>query len=124
MFFRTSTILSVALALACASSVSAHGVITNIKGANGKSGVGFGVTDLSGKKVRLFNQASRYVKGDTSLCGSQKLDGKSQTPLNEKSEMSKAIKAGLPSAAADGTVSMTLFQVRLSIPCSVYSDTH
>lgn len=111
MFFRASTLLSLALALTCASSVSAHGVVTNIKGANGKNGVGFGVTDVAGKKTRLFNQASRFVKGDTSLCGSQKLNGKTQSPINEKSEMSKAISAGLPSAAADGTVTMTMFQV-------------
>jgi len=109
MFFRTSTLL--VLALSAASAVSAHGVVTNIKGANGKTGVGFGVTDVKGTKLRLFNQASRYVKGDTSACGSQKLNGKTQTPINEASALSKAVKAGLPTAAADGTISMTLFQV-------------
>lgn len=111
MFFRTSTFLSLALALTCASSVSAHGVVTAIQGANGKTGVGFGVTDTTGKTTRLFNQASRFVKGDTSLCGSQKLDGKSQTPINEKAEVSKAIAKGLPSVDSTGTLSMTLFQV-------------
>lgn len=110
MFFRTSTLLSLALAICIASSASAHGVVTNIAGANGKKGVGFGVSDLSGKKVRLFNQASRYVKGDNSLCGSQKLDGKKQTPINEKSELSKAVRAGLPTADAQGNIKMTLLQ--------------
>jgi hypothetical protein len=111
MFFNASTFLSVLLAFTAASSVSAHGVVTQIKGANGKNGVGFGVTDVSGKKLRLFNQASRYIRGDNSACGSQKLDGKSQTPINEKSELSKAVQAGLPTASSDGTISMTLFQV-------------
>lgn len=109
MFFRTSTLL--VLALGALSTVSAHGVVTNIQGANGKTGVGFGVTDVTGKNLRLFNQASRYIKGDTSACGSQKLNGVSQTELNEPSELSKAIAAGLPTASSNGTISMTLFQV-------------
>lgn len=104
----TTTLFSVAL---LATSVSAHGVVTAIKGANGKTGVGFGVTDPTGKKLRLFNQASRHLKGDTSVCGSQKLNGKTQTPINFDAEMKKAIDAGLPSVAADGMLSMTLFQV-------------
>jgi hypothetical protein len=111
MFFNASTLLSVFLAFTAASSVSAHGVVTQIKGANGKNGVGFGVTDVQGKKLRLFNQASRYVSGDNSACGSQKLDGKSQTPINEQAELSKAVSAGLPTTSSDGTISMTLFQV-------------
>jgi len=111
MFFNASTVLSILLAFTAAYSVSAHGVVTQIKGANGKNGVGFGVTDVSGKKLRLFNQASRYVKGDNSACGSQKLNGKTQTPVNEKLELSKAVNAGLPTASSDGTISMTLFQV-------------
>lgn len=119
MFFRPSSLLSLALALTCASSVSAHGVVTAIQGANGKTGVGFGVTDTTGKKLRLFNQASRFVTGDTSLCGSQKLNGKSQTPINEKAEVSKAIANGLPSADSTGTLSMTLFQVNAGTLCIV-----
>jgi len=111
MFFNASTLLSIFLASTAAYSVSAHGVVTHIQGANGKNGVGFGVTDVTGKKLRLFNQASRYVKGDNSACGSQKLNGKSQTPINENLELSKAIQAGLPTASSDGTISMTLFQV-------------
>ncbi|KAF7970583.1 hypothetical protein HWV62_23583 [Athelia sp. TMB] len=109
MFFRVSTVL--VLALSTLSTISAHGVVTKVQGANGKTGVGFGVTDVTGKKLRLFNQASRYIKGDTSACGSQKLNGVSQTEVNEASELSKAIKAGLPTASSNGTISMTLFQV-------------
>jgi len=107
MFFKAS-LLS---ALLVASAVSAHGTITAVKGANGVTGVGFGVTDVTGKKLRLFNQASRYIKGDTSACGSQKLDGKKQTPINQAAEFSKAIAKGVPTVAADGSISMTLFQV-------------
>jgi hypothetical protein len=73
--------------------------------------IGFGVTDVKGTKLRLFNQASRYLKNDTSACGSQKLDGKKQTPVNQDVELQKAIANGLPTAAADGTIAMTLFQV-------------
>jgi len=111
MFFNASTSLSVLLAFSAAYSVSAHGVVTNIKGANGKNGVGFGVTDVTGKKVSLFDQASRFLKGNNAECGSQKLNGKAETAVNEQSELSKAINAGLPTAASDGTISMTLFQV-------------
>lgn len=109
MFFSASKFL--VLALSTLSAVSAHGVVTQIKGANGKNGVGFGVTDVTGKNLRLFNQASRYVKGDNSACGSQKLNGKTQTELNEAAALSKAVNAGLPTASSDGTISMTLFQV-------------
>lgn len=48
---------AVALATLCLSTaVEAHSVVTEVKGANGVKGVGMGVTDLSGKKLRLFNQ--------------------------------------------------------------------
>jgi len=109
--FSTSTLVSVAFFISIPLSVSGHGVVTEVKGANGKNGVGFGVTDVKGTKLRLFNQASRYIKGDTSACGSQKLDGKKQTPVNQAEELQKAISNGVPTAAADGTISMTLFQV-------------
>jgi len=107
MFFKASFLP----ALLVASTVSAHGTVIAIKGANGVTGVGFGVTDVTGKELRLFNQASRYIKGDTSVCGSQKLDGKKQTPINQAAEFSKAIAKGVPTVADDGSISMTLFQV-------------
>ena len=72
---------------------------------------GFGVTDIKGSKLPLFNQASRYLKNDTSACGSQKLNGKKQTFINFQQQVAKNIQAGLPTAAQDGTIGMTLFQV-------------
>jgi len=122
MFFNASLLA----ALFLASSVSAHGVVTEIKGANGVKGVGFGVTDVAGKNLRLFNQASRYIKGDNSACGSQKLDGKKQTPVNEAAEFKKAIAKGVPTVGADGSISMTLFQVNADgagpYKCEVSAD--
>jgi len=119
-----ATVLALTLV---ASNVAAHGVITEIDGANGVKGVGFGVTDLSGKKIRLFNQASRYIKGDNSLCGSQKLDGKKQTPINFQAALKKATDPkNLATADANGVISMTLFQVNADgagpYSCKVSAD--
>lgn len=121
-FFATVLALSLV-----ASNVAAHGIITEIQGANGVKGVGFGVTDLSGKKIRLFNQASRFIKGDTSLCGSQKLDGKKQTPINFQAALKTATNAkNLATADANGVISMTLFQVNADgagpYSCKVSAD--
>lgn len=121
-FFATVFALSLV-----ASNVAAHGVITEIAGANGVKGVGFGVTDLSGKKIRLFNQASRYVKGDNSVCGSQKLDGKKQTPIDFQAALKTATNPkNLATADANGVISMTLFQVNADgagpYSCKVSAD--
>jgi hypothetical protein len=122
-FTSVSTLFTFSL---LASNVAAHGLLTTIKGANGVNGIGLAITDTTGKKTRLFNQAPRYIKGDTSACGSQKLDGKQQTPINFQKALTTAINAGLPSAAADGTVKMTLFQVNADgagpYSCEVSAD--
>src|SRR5258708_23451569 len=58
-FRLTNMYLTTASALATLSlsiAVEAHSVVTEVKGANGVNGVGMGVTDVSGKKLRLFNQ--------------------------------------------------------------------
>ena len=53
---------AVALATLCLSTaVEAHSVITEVKGANGVNGVGMGVTDVKGKKPRLFNQVQTFI---------------------------------------------------------------
>ena len=52
MLFNASLLAAVFLV----SSANAHGVVTAIKGANGVTGVGFGVSDVGGKSLRLFNQ--------------------------------------------------------------------
>jgi len=121
-FFTTVLALSLV-----ASNVAAHGVVTAIKGANGVTGVGFGVTDLTGKKIRLFNQASRYVKGDNSICGSQKLDGKKQTAIDFQAALKTATNPkNLATADANGVISMTLFQVNADgagpYTCKVSAD--
>lgn len=107
---RVTTAIALAT-LFLSTAVEAHSVVTEVKGANGVKGAGMGVTDVTGKKLRLFNQASRYVKGDNSLCGSQKLDGKKQTPINKDAEIKKAVAKGLPTPDKDGILKMTMFQV-------------
>jgi len=103
---------AVALATLCLSTaVEAHSVVTEVKGANGVKGVGMGVTDVTGKKLRLFNQASRYANGDKSLCGSQKLNGKKQTKIKKDAEVKKLVAKGLPTPDKDGVLKMTMFQV-------------
>jgi len=107
---RFTTAIALAT-LFLSTAVEAHSVVTEVKGANGVKGTGMGVTDVTGKKLRLFNQASRYVKGDKSLCGSQKLNGKKQTPINKDAEIKKAVAKGLPTPDKDGVLKMTMFQV-------------
>jgi len=107
---RVTTAIALAT-LFLSTAVEAHSVVTKVDGSNGVKGAGMGVTDATGKKLRLFNQASRYVKGDTSLCGSQKLDGKEQTPINKDAEIKKAVAQGLPTPDKDGILKMTMFQV-------------
>jgi len=65
----------------------------------------------------MFMVLIRYFAGFTSsqgrqsVCGSQKLDGKVQTPINFDKELKKAIDNGLPAFNNDGTLHLTLFQV-------------
>jgi len=110
MLHKLSALVSLLFALSATTSVTAHGTFIKV-GANG--GVGFGVTNTSptAKNPDLFEQASRYIKGDTSPCGSQKLDGKVQTPINLAKELQVATGSGLASTDADGKLNMTLFQV-------------
>jgi len=108
MHFTTAVALA---ALCLSATVEAHSLVTDVKGANGVNGVGMGVTDVKGEKLRLFNQASRYKHGDNSVCGSQKLNGRVQTPLNKDAEVKKAVEKGLPTPAKDGILQMTMFQV-------------
>lgn len=41
---------------ALTASVTAHGLFTEVRGANGVTGLGMGITDPSGEDTRLFNQ--------------------------------------------------------------------
>ncbi|PAV22955.1 putative gEgh 16 [Pyrrhoderma noxium] len=102
--------------LALALHVNAHGVLTTVTGTNGVTGQGFGVIDSTprdGTRRNPFQQDTSIIRdkeienGDAGVCGRTLAGGNNdvQTQLNA------AIAAGLPSAAEDGTVTMTLHQV-------------
>jgi len=97
--------------LCLSTAVDAHSVVTEVKGANGINGVGMGVIDVTGQEVGLFNQASRYGRGDASLCGSQRLKLLKPNLIDKDAEVQKAVANGLPTADSNGILSMTIFQV-------------
>ncbi|TDL20246.1 hypothetical protein BD410DRAFT_725896 [Rickenella mellea] len=96
--------------------VSAHGTITAVTGANGVQGAGFGIiasTPRDGSSPNPFEQDTSVIRdkeiasGKTGPCGSTKAGGNNDVA----SQLAAASSAGLPSAAADGTVTMTVHQV-------------
>jgi len=97
--------------------VAAHGGIIAIKGTNGKSGVGFGIIDTSGKKIPLFFQVARYLNrdqgnGKANVCGSNRPHHDNNfIAIPVQSNLQARVNAGLPSFSAGGIVKMTLFQV-------------
>ncbi|EJC99890.1 uncharacterized protein FOMMEDRAFT_93383 [Fomitiporia mediterranea MF3/22] len=102
--------------LALALHAHAHGVLTAVTGANGVSGQGFGViasTPRDGTKRNPFQQDTSIIRdkeiqnGDAGACGRTLAGGNNDVA----SQLSAAVSAGLPSASADGTVTMTLHQV-------------
>ncbi|KAG9086117.1 hypothetical protein FRC07_013199 [Ceratobasidium sp. 392] len=113
MFAKASTVL---FFLTAAVSVSAHGVLVAIDGDNGVKAQGFGVVDSTprdGTRRNPFQTDSSIIRdreiasGDAGACGRTLAGG-----VNDMGAMMEAAaSAGLPSAAADGTVSMTLHQV-------------
>jgi len=113
MFF---SLQSAALAALLIAQVSAHGTITGITGANGVKAQGFGIvasTPRTGSTPNPFEQDTSVIRvseissGKVSACGRTKAGG-----VNDiESQLSAASSAGLPSAAADGTVTMTVHQV-------------
>ncbi|KDN50619.1 hypothetical protein RSAG8_01117, partial [Rhizoctonia solani AG-8 WAC10335] len=113
MFAKLSTAL---LFLAAVSSVSAHGALVAVAGANGVDGQGFGVVDSTprdGTKRTPFQTDSSIIRdkeiasGDAGACGRTLAGG-----VNDMAaQMEAAASAGLPAAAEDGTVSMTIHQV-------------
>jgi len=97
-------------------SAHAHGTITAVTGANGVNGAGFGIiasTPRDGSSKVPFEQDTSVIRdldiklGKTGVCGSTKAGGNNDVA----SQLAAASAAGLPAAAADGTVSMTLHQV-------------
>ncbi|KAG9096031.1 hypothetical protein FS749_009239 [Ceratobasidium sp. UAMH 11750] len=113
MFAKFSTVL---LALTAAASVSAHGVLVAIDGDNGVKAQGFGVvesTPRDGTRRNPFQTDSSIIRdreiesGKADACGRTLAGGVN----NMAAMLEAASSAGLPSAAADGTVTMTLHQV-------------
>ncbi|KAG8739991.1 hypothetical protein FRC10_004870 [Ceratobasidium sp. 414] len=113
MFAKVSAVL---LVLTAAASVSAHGVLVAVNGANGVDAQGFGVvesTPRDGTKRNPFQTDSSIIRdkeiasGAADACGRTLAGGVN----NMATMLEAASSAGLPSAAADGTVSMTLHQV-------------
>ncbi|CCO38237.1 hypothetical protein BN14_12405 [Rhizoctonia solani AG-1 IB] len=113
MFSKLSTTL---LLLTAAASVSAHGALVAVAGANGVNAQGFGVVDSTprdGTRRNPFQTDTSIIRdkeiasGDAGPCGRTLAGG-----VNDMaSQMEAAASAGLPSAAADGTVTMTVHQV-------------
>ncbi|KAF4569354.1 hypothetical protein EYR36_009144 [Pleurotus pulmonarius] len=102
--------------LAAAIQVNAHGVLTAVTGANGITAQGFGVvatTPRTGSRRNPFQQDSSIIRdreiqrGTTGACGRTLAGGNN----NVQTMLATAVSAGLPMAAADGSVTMTLHQV-------------
>ncbi|KAG9224380.1 hypothetical protein CCMSSC00406_0007846 [Pleurotus cornucopiae] len=102
--------------LAAAMQVNAHGVLTAVTGANGITAQGFGVvatTPRTGSRRNPFQQDSSIIRdreiqrGTTGACGRTLAGGNN----NVQTMLATAASAGLPMAAADGSVTMTLHQV-------------
>ncbi|KZV86992.1 hypothetical protein EXIGLDRAFT_741483 [Exidia glandulosa HHB12029] len=96
--------------------VYGHGVITNVQGANGATGAGFGViadTPRDGTRAKPFQQDSSIIRdreierGTATACGRTKAGGVNDIATN----VAAAVDAGLPTADENGQVSMTLHQV-------------
>ncbi|EIN07970.1 hypothetical protein PUNSTDRAFT_135487 [Punctularia strigosozonata HHB-11173 SS5] len=130
MKFSTCSIISI-LFLLPLQSVHGHGLITAVTGANGVTGVGFGVdaaTPRDGSTPKPFEQDTSIIRdveiktGKTGPCGRTKLSGNNDVAT----QLEAASTAGLPSAAADGTVTMTLHQVNQDgagpYTCAVSAD--
>ncbi|KAJ7783600.1 hypothetical protein DFH07DRAFT_864567 [Mycena maculata] len=115
MFFNTF------LAFVAASSSAflhahAHGTITGVTGANGVQAAGFGIiasTPRDGSTPIPFEQDTSVIRdieiqsGKTGVCGRTAAGGNNDVA----SQLAAASQAGLPTAAGDGSVSMTLHQV-------------
>ncbi|KAL5510900.1 hypothetical protein ACEPAG_4657 [Sanghuangporus baumii] len=102
--------------LAFALHASAHGVLTAVTGTNGVTGQGFGViasTPRDGTKRNPFQQDTSIIRdreiknGDAGVCGRTLAGGDNDVTT----QLNAAVAAGLPAAADDGTVTMTLHQV-------------
>jgi len=115
MFFNTFLVF-VAVSSSTFLNARAHGTITGVTGANGVQAAGFGIiasTPRNGALPDPFEQDTSVIRnnaiasGKTGVCGSTKAGGNNDVA----SQLAAASQAGLPTAAADGSVTMTLHQV-------------
>jgi len=115
MFFNTFIVFA-AISSSALLNVQAHGTITGVTGANGVQASGFGIlasTPRDGSTPVPFEQDTSVIRnaeiasGKTGVCGSTKAGGNNDVT----SQLAVASQAGLPTAAADGSVTMTLHQV-------------
>jgi len=115
MFFNTFIVFA-AVSSSALLNVQAHGTITGVTGANGVQAAGFGIiatTPRNGGLPKPFEQDTSVIRnnaiasGKTGVCGSTAAGGNNDVA----SQLAAASAAGLPTAAADGSVTMTLHQV-------------
>ncbi|KAG8743816.1 hypothetical protein FRC10_011364 [Ceratobasidium sp. 414] len=114
--FAKATFVSVLATLCAVSSVSAHGALVRITGANGVTGKGFAIDPTTPRNGVLRDPFQRDIsiirtneilEGQVGPCGRTLQRG----VTNIFNEMLAATAAGLPTASANGTVSMTIHQV-------------
>ncbi|KAJ7653762.1 hypothetical protein B0H17DRAFT_1214618 [Mycena rosella] len=134
MFFNTFLVFA-AVSSHTFLNAHAHGTITGVTGANGVQAAGFGIiatTPRDGSTPKPFEQDTSVIRdnaiasGKTGVCGSTKAGGNNDVasqlaglfpypsavfPSLSKIMSLAASQAGLPTAAADGSVTMTLHQV-------------
>ncbi|KAF7337112.1 GEgh 16 [Mycena venus] len=115
MFFNTFIVLA-AVSSSALLNVQAHGTITGVTGANGVQAAGFGIiatTPRDGSTRKPFEQDTSVIRdneiasGKTGVCGRTAAGGNNDVAA----QLAAASQAGLPTAAADGSVTMTLHQV-------------
>ncbi|KAJ7879313.1 hypothetical protein B0H14DRAFT_2500757 [Mycena olivaceomarginata] len=115
MFFNTF-IAFAAISSSALLHVQAHGTITGVTGANGVQAAGFGIiatTPRTGSSPKPFEQDTSVIRdkeissGKTGACGRTAAGGNNDVA----SQLAAASQAGLPTAGADGSVTMTLHQV-------------
>jgi len=115
MFFNTFIVFA-AVSSSVFLNAHAHGTITGVTGANGVQAAGFGIlasTPRNGATPKPFEQDTSVIRdkeiasGKTGVCGRTAAGGNNDVA----SQLAAASQAGLPTAGADGSVTMTLHQV-------------
>ncbi|KAF7351991.1 GEgh 16 [Mycena venus] len=115
MFFNTFIVFA-AVSSSALLNVQAHGTITGVTGANGVQAAGFGIiasTPRDGTTRKPFQQDTSIIRdkeiasGKAGVCGRTNAGGNNDVAA----QLAAASQAGLPTAAADGSVTMTLHQI-------------